>query len=209
MNTSARRCLLLCFFVLLISGCLSIKHPYKKIDYYTLEYDSPQMTHLEPLPLVLRVERFQVAPVYDTNRIIYRKKPFARDPYSYHMWRGNPGNLVSYFLERDLRQSKAFKSVITHDGSLISSHVIEGVVDEFYEHDGNNSWEAVLSVSITLMAKNEPDISKKILLQKKYSARETCRQKNPQALAEAMSKAMAKLSASIIADVYNSLADAR
>ena len=209
MNTSARRCLLLCLFVLLITGCLSIKHPYKKIDYYTLEYDSPQMTHLETLPLVLRVERFQVAPVYDTNRIIYRKKPFTRDAYSYHMWRSNPGNLVSYFLVRDLRQSEAFKSVITHDGSLMSSHVIEGAVDEFYEHDGKDSWEAVLAVSITLMANNESDVSKKILLQKKYSTRETCRQKNPQALAEAMSKAMAELSASIINDVYNSLTGAR
>jgi len=196
-------------FVLLISGCLSIKHPYKKIDYYTLEYDSPQITHLETLPLVLRVERFQVAPVYDTSRIIYRKKPFTRDAYSYHMWRSNPGNLVSYFLVRDFRQSETFKSVVTHNGSLMSSHVIEGAVDEFYEHDGKDLWEAVLAVSITLMAKNEPDVSKKILLQKKYSTREACRQKNPQALAEAMSKAMAKLSASIITDVYHALADAR
>jgi len=196
-------------FVLLISGCLSIKHPYKKIDYYTLEYDSPQITRLETLPLVLRVERFQVAPVYDTSRIIYRKKPFTRDAYSYHMWRSNPGNLVSYFLVRDFRQSETFKSVVTHNGSLMSSHVIEGAVDEFYEHDGKDSWEAVLAVSITLMAKNEPDVSKKILLQKKYSTREACRQKNPQALAEAMSKAMAKLSASIITDVYHALADAR
>ena len=209
MNTSARKCLLLCLFVLLISGCLSIKHPYKKIDYYTLEYDSPQITRLETLPLVLRVERFQVAPVYDTSRIIYRKKPFTRDAYSYHMWRSNPGNLVSYFLVRDFRQSETFKSVVTHNGSLMSSHVIEGAVDEFYEHDGKDSWEAVLAVSITLMAKNEPDVSKKILLQKKYSTREACRQKNPQALAEAMSKAMAKLSASIITDVYHALADAR
>jgi cholesterol transport system auxiliary component len=159
--------------------------------------------------LVLRVERFQVAPVYDTSRIIYRQKPFTRDVYNYHRWRSNPGNLVSYFLVRDLRQSEAFKSVITREGSLKSSHVIEGTVDEFYEHDGNDSWKAVLSVSITLMAKNEPDVSKKILLNKKYSTRETCRQKNPQALAEAMSKAMSKLSASIFTDVYNALANAK
>lgn len=209
MNTSARKYLLIGLLTLLISGCLSIKHPYQKIDYYTLEYDSPPMTHLETLPLVLRVERFQVAPVYDTSRIIYREKPFTRDAYRYHMWRSNPGNLVSYFLIRDLRQSEAFKSVITRNGSLISTHVIEGAVDEFYEHDGKNLWEAVLAVSITLMAKNEPDVSKKILLQKKYSTRETCRHKNPQALAEAMSNAMAKLSASIITEVYQALANAR
>jgi ABC-type uncharacterized transport system auxiliary subunit len=122
------------------------------------------------------------------------------------MWRSNPGNLVGYFLVRDLRQSEAFQSVITHDGSLTASHVIAGAVEEFYEHDGEDSWEAVLTLNITLLVKEEADISKKILLQKKYSTRETCRQKNPQALAKAMSTAMAKISTAIITDVYNALA---
>ncbi len=205
MNTSARKCLLLGLLTLLICGCLSLKQPYKKIEYYTLEYDALPVSHLETLPLVLRVERFQVAPLYDTSRIIYRSKPFSRDAYNYHMWRNNPGNMVGYLLGRDFRQSEAFQSVITHDGSLTSSHVIEGVVDEFYEHDGTNSWEAVLTIRITLMVKKESDIGKKILLQKTYSAREICRHKNPQALAEAMSTAMSKLSTSIITDVYKTL----
>jgi len=207
MYDKVQKCVLICLFVLILGGCLSIKHPYKKVDYYTLEYDSPPMTHLQPLPLVIQVERFQVAPVYNTSRIIYRKKPYTRDAYAYHMWRSNPGNLISYLLLRDFRQSSAFKSVIAHDGSLASTHIIEGMVDEFYEHDGDALWEAVLSISITLTAKNESDVSKKIILQRKYSTRETCRQKNPQALAEAMSKAMAKLSASIITDIHNRLAD--
>lgn len=206
MHDNVPKCFLACFFVLMLVGCLSIKHPYKKIDYYTLEYDSPPMALLQPLSQVVRIERFQVAPEYNTSRIIYRKKPYTRDAYAYHMWRSNPGNLVSYFLARDFRNSSVFKSVVDHDGSLISSHIIEGMVDEFYEHDGGTLWEAVLSVSITLIEKSEPDVSKKILLQKKYSAREACRQKNPQALAEAMSKAMEKLSAAIITDIYNRLA---
>jgi hypothetical protein len=52
------------------------------------------------------------------------------------------------------------------------------------------------------MAENEPDISKRILLQKTYQLKETCRSKNPGALAEAMSRAMARVSGEIIKDLH-------
>jgi len=85
--------------------------------------------------------------------------------------------------------------------------VLEGSVDEFFESDKKESWEAVLSVSILLIAENEPDISKGILFQKTYRATESCKQKNPRALAEAMSKAMARVSREITEDTYASLKD--
>jgi cholesterol transport system auxiliary component len=190
---------------LLIGGCLSTSRPYKNIDYYTLEYDTPNISPRETLPVVVRIERFQVAPVYNTNKIIYRQQPFRRDAYPYHMWRANPGELVSYFLARDFQQSSVFSGIISHNTGMIFSHTIHGRVDEFFEYDEKNHWEAVLSVSITLMTKGETDISKKILFQKQYRARKACKQKNPRALAEAMSKAMASLSETMITDIYEHL----
>ena len=201
------KCFLLGLIVLLLGGCLSAKHPYKKIDYYTLEYDAPSISNLHTLPLVVQVERFQVAPVYNTSKIIYRQRSFTRDAYTYHMWQANPGDLVSYFLARDFQQSLVFKAVVAHNAGLLSTHILRGTVDEFYEHDGKDYWEAVLAVSITLMVNNEPDISNSVLFQKSYSARKACSQKNPRALAAAMSEAMANISEKIITDVYNFLAE--
>lgn len=207
MNDIGKKIILLGCIALLLVGCLSGKHPYKKIDYYTLEYDAPGISNLHTLPLVLQIERFQVAPVYNTSKIIYRQRPFTRDAYTYHMWRANPGDLVSYFLARDFQQSLVFKAVATHNKGLLSSHILQGTVDEFYEHDGKDYWEAVLSVSITLMVNNETDISNRILFQKSYNARKACSQKNPRALAAAMSEAMTDISKSIITDIYNFLAE--
>jgi cholesterol transport system auxiliary component len=195
-------CLMLC---LILGACLNLKQPRTRIEYYTLEYGPPPFEALDPLPVVLRLQRFGVAPTYNTNRLIYRNDAFERDAYLYHKWRANPGDLVSYFLGRDLRQSGLFNGVLAYDSHSPASFMLEGFVDEFLEWDDTSVWQAVLTVSVALMAENEPDISKKILFQKTYHAREPSTRKHPQELAEAMSRAMSKVSGEIIMDVYTHL----
>ncbi len=192
---------------LLMGSCLNLKEPRKKIDFYTLEYGPPQITGLQPLPFVIRVIRFTVAPAYNTDRMIYRDRSFGREAYFYHKWRANPGDLVTYFLSRDMKRSGLFKAVIPYDSTFPSSFAVEGSVDQFLEWDTRENWKAVLTISIALMAENEPDISKRVLFQKTYGKEALCRRKNPRALAEAMSQAMAGVSEEIIRDIYLHLKD--
>ena len=208
MNWHKKITILLLIFPVLFSACFSLKQPSKKIAFYTLEYDAPQITGLEPLQVVLGVERFSVAPTYNSNQIIYRDNSFKRDSYSYHKWRNNPGDLATYFLGRDMQQSGLFKAVLSSDSRLPASHMVEGAVDEFFEWDLRNKWNAVLTISITLMAGDEPDTSKRILFQKTYAAKKACKHRNPQALAEAMSLAMKDVSREIIKDIHSHLAAA-
>jgi cholesterol transport system auxiliary component len=208
MNWDKKITVLLLCFPLLFSACFSLKQPSKKIAFYTLEYDPPQIRGLEPLPVVLGVESFSVAPTYNSNQIIYRDHSFKRNSYTYHKWRNNPGDLASYFLGRDLQQSGLFKAVLSCDSGLPPSHTIEGVVDEFFEWDQEKNWNAVLTLSITLMAADEPDASKRILFQKTYAAKKACRHRNPHALAEAMSLAMKDVSLEIIKDIHSHLSAA-
>jgi ABC-type uncharacterized transport system auxiliary subunit len=161
---------------------------------------------LKPTPVILRLERFTVAPLYNSNRIVYKENEFRRDTYLYHKWRANPGDLVTYFLARDLRETELFKAVTGVSFTIPSSYHIEGIVDEFFEEDEENSWKAVLSVNITLIVDNEPDISKRVVFQKRYNAVEECKKKNPHALAEGMSVAMSKISQKIIYDIHQSVA---
>ncbi len=199
--------LLFVLTALLIYSCTSsLKQPSSKIEYYTLEYELPQVSgDAKKLPLVVKLERFSVAPEYNSARMIYRTSPYKRDAYNYHQWRAGAGDLVSYFLSRDMRQSGKFTGVLSPDSRSPYSYMLEGSVDEFYESDADDTWKAVLSVSITLMAQDEPDITKRIILQKTYKATKECKRKNPKALAEAMSRAMATVSVSIIEDVYSHL----
>ena len=197
-------CLILCF---MLCACSSFKQPRTKVDFYTLEYDPPALEELDPLPVVLRLQRFGVSPTYNTNRLIYRDDSFEREAYLYHKWRANPGDLVSYFLGRDLRQSGLFNGVLAYDSQSPASFMLEGFVDEFLEWDEGNVWHAVLTISITLMVENEPDISRKILFQKTYHAKEPSTKKHPQELAAAMSQAMSKISREVTMDIYTHIKD--
>jgi cholesterol transport system auxiliary component len=190
------------FLTLILAGCLNLKQPRNKIEYYTLEYEPPAVQKRPPVSSAVRIDRFAVSPIYDTNRIIYRDGSFKREAYVYYKWRANPGDVVTYFLRRDMQQSGLFKAVLTGESHLGSGFRLEGSVDEFLEWDKPNGWEALLSVSITLIQENEPDISKKILSQKTYTSTQPCREKIPIALAEAMSLAMSEISGQIMLDIY-------
>ena len=150
--------------------------------------------------------KFQTAPLYDVNRIIFKTGAYRRDAYHYHKWRTKPGDLITSFLVRDLQKSSLFKAVFAFDNRLPSSHIITGTVDEIFEEDGEDVWKAILSVSITLMKENEPDINKRVLFQNRYQVKEVCKEKTLHALAEAMSKAMSLISEAIISDIYHALA---
>lgn len=202
------RLVVICLLAIFAIGCSSVGRPVPTVAYYSLEYAPPEIEKKDALPVVLRIERFRLDPVYDTERIVYREKPFTLDSFNYHLWRVNPGDLVSSFLARDFGHAHFFKAVIAGGVASPSSHTLQGSVDQFYQDEAGGVWEAVISVNVILVASKPSDIDRKVLFQKKYSDREICGQKNPRALAEAMSKAMARISRAMINDVYARLAAA-
>ena len=76
--------------LLLFTGCFGTSPTSDRIRFYTLEYDPPLFSGLEELPYVIRIERFSIDPIYNTNRIIYRDESYRRDEYVYYRWRSNP-----------------------------------------------------------------------------------------------------------------------
>jgi ABC-type uncharacterized transport system auxiliary subunit len=192
---------------ILCGACVSLKQPVNRIEYYTLEYPPPQMETLNPLPHVIRMDRFTVAPPYNTSQIIYRDRSFKRNAYVYYRWQPNPGAIVTTLLNRDIKNSGLFKAVLDPGSRFSSSYMIEGTVDEFFEWDTQNAWKAILTVSIILTEKNKNDIKNRILFQKTYRKAEICQQKKPKAVAEAMSQALSKISEEMIKDVYDGLKD--
>ena len=188
-----------------LGACVNLKQPVNKIEYYTLEYPPPQMEILNPLPHVIQMDRFTVAPPYNTTQIIYRDQSFKRNAYVYYRWQTNPGATVTMLLNRDIKNSGLFKAVLDHSSRFLSSYMIEGTVDEFFEWDTQNEWKAILAVSIILTEKNNNEFKNKILFQKTYRKTEICQQKKPKAVAKAMSKALSEISNEMIKDVYDSL----
>jgi len=192
--------------VLLCSGCAGSGQPSLKVDYYTLEYEAHAPAERSALSCVIEVKRFSVAPEVNSDRIIFRDAAYRRNEYVYHRWRANPADLVTFHLARDLRSTGLFSAVYALTSAMQPTHLLEGVVEGFHEEDGAERWYAVLSISVSLLDRLEPDVTRRVIFQKQYSEREPCSRKNPEALAEALSRAMARISERVSSDVYQSLA---
>jgi len=197
--------LVLLIIISFLYSCSSLNKVQYESRYYNLEYPSPRFSDLKPLPLVIKMEPFNTAPIYHTSRILYRDQSFNVKSYAYHQWRANPGNLVQHFLLRDLRASGLYKAILPYSSRSAAAYVLEGSLDEFLEWDGATGWEAVLSLSITLIKQGEKDVQKRIVMQNDYRTLEPCSRKNPLAVVEAMSRAMSRISEQIIRDLYASL----
>lgn len=198
---------LICIVLCLTCACTLPRTMRTPINHYTLEYESPKINGLSPLDTVVRVQRFSVAPDANFMPIVYRDGEHKRNTYAYHKWRANPGDLATYYLVRDMRNAGLFSAVLSYDSNLRATHTLEGTVDEFFEKDSETGWEAVLSVSIVMVKDREPDIAKRVLLQKQYSFTCHADQNTPEGIAKAMSKAMAQTSSALIKDVHKALSD--
>ncbi len=176
----------------------SAKRPAMK--FYSIDYPSPVYESQTRLPLILEVEPFEGVAPYDTTRIIYSTNRFARNRYVYHQWIAKPSTMITPLLVRDIRCAALFQAVITTRDPK-ATHVLRGTVEQFYEQDTKENWNAVLSITVTLIKKNEPDATKAIGFQKSYTHTQVCEEKSPQGLAAAMSTAVSRISEMIIADI--------
>jgi len=202
------RVLLPLFIAIMLSACIGGSKSPNPIYYYTLDYATPsvQMAHL--LPCTLRVERFSVSPPFNSQRMIYAHEGLQRNAYAYHQWIVAPGELLPYFLARDLRQTNGFRAVLTPDASLFATHSLHGWVEEFVEKDDSPHWQAAAILHITLISNLDKDPTRKIMLQKRYSGTAPCKTKTPEALAEAMSSVVGEISQAITKDVHDRLSTA-
>jgi cholesterol transport system auxiliary component len=186
---------------LLVAG-LGCGKPPMLINQYMLEYPAPMVGGKVKIPAAVRVELFSVAQAFNTNAMVYQPQPFQSQSYNYSRWRANPGNLVTDYLIRDLRESGLFKAVFGADSSAEYRFRLEGGVVEFQEVDAADGWKASLALTVTLLDTTQEELPRRVIFQKNYRVQEPLPEKTPQGLAQGMSRAMEQVSARIINDTY-------
>ena len=191
--------------LILLGGCIDMKNPAPKTDYYTFEYPAPERTYAMTTPFILKIEPFGVSPVYDDNRFLYRSEAFKRNEFSHHRWRANPGELVADHLTRDFTQAAFLRAVITTESIPVYTHLLTGTVEEFYQRIDIDQLRSILSVSVLLVDESSGPVDGMILFQHRYSFQEPILDKTPTGFAESMSQAMQKFSETLIEDVYGAL----
>ena len=198
---------LYCGLILALIGCVGPTNPVQDVTYYTFSYDPPPAEEMTRLPVVLQVDAFTTATLYNTEKIVYRPESFQRKVYNYHRWQSVPGELVAYYLARDMKASTRFKAVFTQPGQLLPTHLLTGTVDEIFEDDTASGWQAVIGLTVTLADVSEKDADRAIIFQKNYQVSESSASRNPTAVVSAMSLAMSTISERVIADIFNALSE--
>ncbi len=188
--------------ILVLSGCVGNASAPSAVYYYALDYQNDAPGASSRLPVVLRVNRFSVSPPFNTQRIVYAEKNLHRNTYAYHHWIAQPGELLSYLLARDLDRCGGFRAVLPADATQPATHDVYGWVEEFVENDDHNPWQASVRLHITLASALDPDASRRILMQKRYSRTADCMAKTPAALAQAMSMAVAAIYEEVVRDIH-------
>jgi ABC-type uncharacterized transport system auxiliary subunit len=197
--------LILLLSVSLFTGCLKRDKPSTIAERYTLEYPSPGFSKLAPIDEAIKIERFSVARAFNTKSMVFRPEPYKLDTYASNRWMVNPGDMVSDYLLRDLRNSGLFKAAFSYRNLEHARYVLEGSVDDFLEIDAANKRTAALTISITLLDLSHSGAPNRLLFQKQYQTSEPLPERTPAGLAQAMSSGMGKLSSMIIRDIHQAV----
>jgi len=172
------------------------------VHHYLLEYSPPAVRVPATLPATLAVEPFAVAQAFNSTAMIYQPSANVSDSYRYHRWRVDPGAMVTDALIRDLREARLFKAVLRSDSTEESRFSLEGGVEEVQEIDTPGTWQAALTLTVTLLDLKSPDLTTRVVFQKTFRTTEPLPAKTPAGLAQGMSAALSRLSQEISHELY-------
>ena len=188
-----------------LTGCIGGGAPSPHVRQYILEYPPPGIGKVTGTDAALKVEQFTAARLHAGPAMIYRQGPFRRDAYREQRWRVAPRDMVTDYLQRDLRHAGLFGAVLAARDAEETRFVLTGGLEEFSEVADGESRRAVLAATVTLLDLSVREIPGRVVFQKSYRCEAPFAQEGDAALAESMSRAMSQFSLQVIGDIGSAL----
>jgi ABC-type uncharacterized transport system auxiliary subunit len=190
--------------LLFFSGCIGGKRT-NVIEQYTIEYPSPVFAGLSKIDTTIKVNLFSVNHAFNSAAMVYRPDSFQQDTYNYSRWIVNPGDMISDYLLRDLRNSGLFTAVFSYSDTEDAGFLLQGSVEKFLEVDGKDGSRTELTLNVTLLDAAQRELTKRIVFQKNYVLSGPLEAKTAGGFAAGMSKAVELFSVQLIKDIYQSV----
>lgn len=203
-----KRLLYLFAALIIITGCGGGKSAYA-VKQFLPDYSPPVLAGQTKTAETIRVEPFSTAQAFASTAMFYRPSPFELGSYSRERWRVMPGDMVTDFLLRDLRNSGTFTAVLAYEDPGEGRYAMTGTIAEFLEVDGGNGPAARLSTDVTLLDVTQREITRRVVFQKTYTVEEAMKEKSARALAESMSRALKKFSGELMADIHRGIGNVK
>jgi len=191
----------LCVCIFFIPGCFGrTKTPYIT-EQFAFEYNPTAFKSTDQIDGSVKIERFSVNQLYNSQAMVFRAQPYKLSVYNYNRWRTSPGDMVCDFLTRDFRTSNVFAAVFSYRDTEEARFIVEGGVEEFLESFEKDTWNAVLKINVSFIDDSQKEITKRVLFQKRYFYKEKMKEHSPDEFARGMSTNMQRFSEQLISDV--------
>jgi ABC-type uncharacterized transport system auxiliary subunit len=127
-----------------------------EMHYYLIDYPVLHKTNDEaPISNIkLGLERFQAAPLYSDERLVYRDTPYEGKYYHYHRWITSPEDMVTDKTIEQLNASNLFNLVVPFPKFSNVDYVLSGTVKALEEWDEGDQWYARVQIAFELFDRN-------------------------------------------------------
>ncbi len=148
-----------------------------EMHYYLIDYPiSVKNDQNEPIhQIVLGVKRFEAAPLFREERLVYRDSPYEGKYYHYHRWIATPGEMITEKIIEQLNASNLFEQVVAFPKFSQVKYILQGTIKAFEEWDEGDQYYAMVKISFELV----PKIKSQIIWQKTIEKKNMISHKSP------------------------------
>ena len=124
-----------------------------EIHYYLIDYPvTPTTGKSEPVhQITLGIERFNAAPLYEEERLVYRDSPYEGKYYHYHRWITSPEVMITDKVTEQLAASNLFQQVVPFPKFSQVDYILHGTIKALEEWDEGNQWYARVQIAFELV----------------------------------------------------------
>lgn len=123
-----------------------------EIHYYLLDnpLENPDFNQQPKHDKILGVQLFDIAPLYDQDKIVYRESFYEAKFYNYHRWIAPPDEMITAETIDHITNSSLFKNVIQYPSTLNVDYILKGNILAFEEWDQENQWFSHIRLMVEL-----------------------------------------------------------
>ena len=132
------------------AGCLDLKKSYPEKRSFVLDVGAPQEQSPAKGVVVLKINKLRVSPLFAGRAMVYRVADLQYETDFYDEWFIAPGALVTQQMQQWLSQSGGFQMVVGGTNHVEPTHLLEGIITEFYG-DFRAAPRAVLGLELHLL----------------------------------------------------------
>ena len=182
------------------TGCLDLKRSYPEKRSFVLDVGTPDQGTASYGPLVLKIHKFRVSPLFAGRAMVYRVADLQYESDFYDEWFVAPATLVTQQVYNWLSRSGGLQLVGLGMNHVEPTHFLEGTVTEFYG-DFRGGPRAVFGLELHLFdARNE----RQSVLRRTYRQEVPLSDRSADALASGLTEALRM----VLVDIANDLAAA-